>query len=297
MEPTSGTVKLFGEEVTGMKEREILRIRLRFGMLFQSGALLASLTVGENVALPLLQHSGGAVPQRLLRRDRPAVLGLARRGLRPGGVARLGADELRQGRAGPGHGGLARRGAGALPRRAGRRRVSGARCAASPSARSRHRATRRRRRRRSPASARSCRASRARARRRRRRSTTRGLDPRRPRRAHRQRRHERPLRRRACATSRRAPTRARGRPPRRRAGAASTRACPSPRRRRRTTASTPATAALDPAVAGAALRAAFAACAERGLEAFGVWTAGDVETAIASSAGRARCATRSPTPT
>jgi len=46
-----------------------------------------------------------------------------------------------------------------------------------------------------------------------------------------------------------------------------------------------ATAALDPAVAGEALRVAFAACAERGLEAFGVWTAGDVETAIATSAG------------
>src|SRR6185295_6984334 len=39
------------------KERELIHIRLRFGMLFQSGALLASLTVGENVALPLLQHT------------------------------------------------------------------------------------------------------------------------------------------------------------------------------------------------------------------------------------------------
>src|SRR3989442_13369024 len=57
MKPTSGTVKLFGEEITGMKEREIERVRLRFGMLFQSGALLASLTVGENVALPLAQHT------------------------------------------------------------------------------------------------------------------------------------------------------------------------------------------------------------------------------------------------
>jgi PmbA protein len=46
-----------------------------------------------------------------------------------------------------------------------------------------------------------------------------------------------------------------------------------------------ATAALDPARAGDALRAAFEACAERELEAFGVWTAGDVETAIASSTG------------
>src|SRR4051812_4379318 len=57
MKPTTGSVKLFGEEITGMAEREIERVRLRFGMLFQSGALLASLTVGENVALPLLQHT------------------------------------------------------------------------------------------------------------------------------------------------------------------------------------------------------------------------------------------------
>src|ERR1041384_5111396 len=57
MKPTSGVVKLFGEEITMMKERELERVRLRFGMLFQSGALLASLTVGENIALPLLQHT------------------------------------------------------------------------------------------------------------------------------------------------------------------------------------------------------------------------------------------------
>ena len=40
-----------------MDEREIANVRRRFGMLFQSGALLASLTVGENVALPLEQHT------------------------------------------------------------------------------------------------------------------------------------------------------------------------------------------------------------------------------------------------
>jgi PmbA protein len=51
----------------------------------------------------------------------------------------------------------------------------------------------------------------------------------------------------------------------------------------------PATAELDPSVAGAALRTAFDACAERSLEAFGIWTAAAVETALASSAGaRAR---------
>jgi predicted Zn-dependent protease len=46
-----------------------------------------------------------------------------------------------------------------------------------------------------------------------------------------------------------------------------------------------ATAQLDPAPAGAALRAAFDGCAQHGLQAFGIWTAGAVETAIASSAG------------
>src|ERR1700688_4489696 len=57
MKPTSGSVKIFGEEITRMNEREIANVRKRFGMLFQSGALLASLTVGENVALPLFQHT------------------------------------------------------------------------------------------------------------------------------------------------------------------------------------------------------------------------------------------------
>jgi phospholipid/cholesterol/gamma-HCH transport system ATP-binding protein len=57
MKPTAGSVKIFGEEITTMNDREIDGVRRRFGMLFQSGALLASLTVGENVALPLLQHT------------------------------------------------------------------------------------------------------------------------------------------------------------------------------------------------------------------------------------------------
>jgi predicted Zn-dependent protease len=46
-----------------------------------------------------------------------------------------------------------------------------------------------------------------------------------------------------------------------------------------------ATALLDPAQAGAALRATFAVAAEHGVEAFGAWTAGAVRTAIASSTG------------
>src|SRR5947208_1880456 len=56
MKPTSGSIKLFGQEITGMNEKELGLVRRRFGMLFQSGALLQSLTVGENVALPILEH-------------------------------------------------------------------------------------------------------------------------------------------------------------------------------------------------------------------------------------------------
>jgi phospholipid/cholesterol/gamma-HCH transport system ATP-binding protein len=57
MKPTSGSVKIFGDEITTLNDLQITDVRRRFGMLFQSGALLASLTVGENVALPLLQHT------------------------------------------------------------------------------------------------------------------------------------------------------------------------------------------------------------------------------------------------
>src|SRR5438046_8802698 len=57
MKPTAGSVKIFGEEITTMNDRQIEEIRRRFGMLFQSGALIASLTVGEDVALPLLSRA------------------------------------------------------------------------------------------------------------------------------------------------------------------------------------------------------------------------------------------------
>src|SRR5438132_12479453 len=63
MKPTSGSIKISGQEITTMNEHEIASVRRRFGMLFQSGALLASLTVGENVALPLLQHTDNSVDE------------------------------------------------------------------------------------------------------------------------------------------------------------------------------------------------------------------------------------------
>ena len=56
MKPTSGSIKLFGEEITVLDDVALARVRRRFGVLFQSGALLQSLTVGENVALPISEH-------------------------------------------------------------------------------------------------------------------------------------------------------------------------------------------------------------------------------------------------
>ncbi|MEM1297024.1 MAG: ABC transporter ATP-binding protein, partial [Verrucomicrobiota bacterium] len=54
--PTSGVIKMFGEDITRMNSRQLQEVRRRIGMLFQSGALLQSMTVEDNVALPLREH-------------------------------------------------------------------------------------------------------------------------------------------------------------------------------------------------------------------------------------------------
>ncbi len=55
--PDSGSVRLAGQDITAFSERELFKIRDRIGMLFQGGALLDSMTVAENVALPLCEHT------------------------------------------------------------------------------------------------------------------------------------------------------------------------------------------------------------------------------------------------
>jgi phospholipid/cholesterol/gamma-HCH transport system ATP-binding protein len=55
--PDSGSVYVADEDVTRLSERELFRTRARIGMLFQGGALLDSMTIFENVALPLREHS------------------------------------------------------------------------------------------------------------------------------------------------------------------------------------------------------------------------------------------------
>lgn len=55
--PDEGNIEMFGREITTMAEEELKEVRKRFGILFQSGALFNSLDVGENVALPLREHT------------------------------------------------------------------------------------------------------------------------------------------------------------------------------------------------------------------------------------------------
>ncbi len=55
--PAAGHVRLDGEDVAGADEDQLRRIQRKFGVLFQSGALFASLTLGENVALLLEEYT------------------------------------------------------------------------------------------------------------------------------------------------------------------------------------------------------------------------------------------------
>jgi phospholipid/cholesterol/gamma-HCH transport system ATP-binding protein len=55
--PTTGTVYVRGRDVYALPERELEQLRLSTGMSFQGGALLGSLTVLENVALPLREKT------------------------------------------------------------------------------------------------------------------------------------------------------------------------------------------------------------------------------------------------
>lgn len=55
--PDEGIVKLFGNDITKMSEKELNNVRKKFGILFQSGALFNSLSVGENIALLLREHT------------------------------------------------------------------------------------------------------------------------------------------------------------------------------------------------------------------------------------------------
>lgn len=57
LRPRAGRVKLLGVDLARASARELLDLRRRIGVSFQGGALFTSMTVGENVALPLREHT------------------------------------------------------------------------------------------------------------------------------------------------------------------------------------------------------------------------------------------------
>lgn len=56
-QPTSGHIRIDGKNICGMTESELDEYRKTIGVLFQSGALFNSLTLAENIALPLQEHT------------------------------------------------------------------------------------------------------------------------------------------------------------------------------------------------------------------------------------------------
>jgi phospholipid/cholesterol/gamma-HCH transport system ATP-binding protein len=57
LSPDKGRVVFDGKDLSGMTAKELAAAQTRFGMVFQGGALFDSLTVGENVAFPLREHT------------------------------------------------------------------------------------------------------------------------------------------------------------------------------------------------------------------------------------------------
>jgi len=65
LKPNKGSVQVDGLEVPKLRRRDLYTLRKRMGMLFQSGALLTDITVFDNVAFPLREHT--ELPERLIR--------------------------------------------------------------------------------------------------------------------------------------------------------------------------------------------------------------------------------------
>lgn len=72
LKPTSGSIQVLGQEITGMNVEELTLLRHKFGMLFQYAALFDDMTALENVIFPLKEH------RRHLSRDQMVAIARAR---------------------------------------------------------------------------------------------------------------------------------------------------------------------------------------------------------------------------
>jgi phospholipid/cholesterol/gamma-HCH transport system ATP-binding protein len=65
IQPDGGQVSVFGQDLAQLQSHEIYAVRTRMGMLFQNGALLTDMSVFENVAFPVREHTD--LPEPLVR--------------------------------------------------------------------------------------------------------------------------------------------------------------------------------------------------------------------------------------
>jgi len=77
LKPDSGEIYIDGQEITRLREDELLKVTRRFGMLFQSAALFDSLTVGQNVSFGLERYTDHSPEEiREIVKDSLAKVGL-----------------------------------------------------------------------------------------------------------------------------------------------------------------------------------------------------------------------------
>lgn len=75
--PDRGSIVVDGEEIARLNRKNLFRIRMRFGMVFQSAALFDSMTVGENVGLALAEHTDKSAEEILeIGREKLSMVGL-----------------------------------------------------------------------------------------------------------------------------------------------------------------------------------------------------------------------------
>jgi len=85
---TEGEVRIFGQVLGACEQTELNRVRHRWGVLFQQGALFSSLTVFENIALPL-RELGGVPPEMVKQLVMQKLMEV---GLQPGDALKLPAE-------------------------------------------------------------------------------------------------------------------------------------------------------------------------------------------------------------
>src|SRR5688572_31845142 len=87
--PEAGEIEVFGEPMIGRDEEEAKHVRRRWGVLFQGGALFSTLTVAENIQVPIKEFYAGLDPELL---DEIAAYKVSMVGLAPDAGAKFPAE-------------------------------------------------------------------------------------------------------------------------------------------------------------------------------------------------------------